>query len=205
MTGGAFDLGGAPRLDQPLGLYRRGRLRDFGAGRRRRRGRRAAAGAAGGEADRPRRARFAAAGGGAAALRPRSRSRAPRRSRPISASPCPSGGARRAAFPAAQRIMPRAASRAPVRQARRPDRRGPPAGARGRGGGRRRGQRGRQGDQRRLLAHARAADRDGLCARRRRRARHATVTLDQRGKMFQATVAPMPFVPHRYHRKGAAG
>jgi len=30
------------------------------------------------------------------------------------------------------------------------------------------------------------------------------VRLAQRGKIFQAKVAPMPFVPHRYHRKGAA-
>jgi aminomethyltransferase len=28
--------------------------------------------------------------------------------------------------------------------------------------------------------------------------------LEQRGKLFDATVAGMPFVPHRYHRKGAA-
>ena len=28
--------------------------------------------------------------------------------------------------------------------------------------------------------------------------------LEQRGKIFEARVAPMPFVPHRYHRKGAA-
>jgi aminomethyltransferase len=32
----------------------------------------------------------------------------------------------------------------------------------------------------------------------------ATVTLSQRAKLFQASVVPMPFVPHRYHRKGAA-
>jgi aminomethyltransferase len=31
-----------------------------------------------------------------------------------------------------------------------------------------------------------------------------SVTLAQRGKLFQAKVVPMPFVPHRYHRKGAA-
>jgi aminomethyltransferase len=31
-----------------------------------------------------------------------------------------------------------------------------------------------------------------------------SVSLAQRGKIFQAKVAPMPFVPHRYHRKGAA-
>jgi aminomethyltransferase len=30
-----------------------------------------------------------------------------------------------------------------------------------------------------------------------------TITLSQRGKLFGARVAPMPFVPHRYHRKGA--
>ncbi|HET7604782.1 MAG TPA: glycine cleavage system aminomethyltransferase GcvT [Sphingomicrobium sp.] len=28
--------------------------------------------------------------------------------------------------------------------------------------------------------------------------------LEQRGKLFGARVAPMPFVPHRYHRKGAS-
>jgi aminomethyltransferase len=32
----------------------------------------------------------------------------------------------------------------------------------------------------------------------------AEIRLVQRGKIFQAKVAPMPFVPHRYHRKGAA-
>ena len=31
-----------------------------------------------------------------------------------------------------------------------------------------------------------------------------TLTLEQRGKLFQATVTPMPFVPHRYHRKQGA-
>jgi aminomethyltransferase len=30
------------------------------------------------------------------------------------------------------------------------------------------------------------------------------VTLAQRGRLFRAKVAKMPFVPHRYHRKGAA-
>jgi aminomethyltransferase len=30
------------------------------------------------------------------------------------------------------------------------------------------------------------------------------VSLAQRGKIFSAKVAPLPFVPHRYHRKGAA-
>jgi aminomethyltransferase len=28
--------------------------------------------------------------------------------------------------------------------------------------------------------------------------------LEQRGKIFQAEVTPMPFVPHRYHRKQGA-
>ena len=28
--------------------------------------------------------------------------------------------------------------------------------------------------------------------------------LEQRGKLFDARVVAMPFVPHRYHRKGAA-
>jgi aminomethyltransferase len=30
------------------------------------------------------------------------------------------------------------------------------------------------------------------------------VKLEQRGKLFEARVAAMPFVPHRYYRKGAA-
>ncbi len=30
------------------------------------------------------------------------------------------------------------------------------------------------------------------------------LTLEQRGKLFQATVTPTPFVPHRYHRKQGA-
>ena len=32
----------------------------------------------------------------------------------------------------------------------------------------------------------------------------AQLKLSQRGKLFAATVTPMPFVPHRYHRKGTA-
>jgi aminomethyltransferase len=31
-----------------------------------------------------------------------------------------------------------------------------------------------------------------------------TLKLEQRGKLFEATVTPMPFVPHRYHRKPGA-
>lgn len=31
-----------------------------------------------------------------------------------------------------------------------------------------------------------------------------SVTVEQRGKLFEATVKPMPFVPHRYHRKQGA-
>jgi aminomethyltransferase len=30
------------------------------------------------------------------------------------------------------------------------------------------------------------------------------LTIEQRGKLFQASVSPMPFVPHRYHRKQGA-
>ncbi len=32
----------------------------------------------------------------------------------------------------------------------------------------------------------------------------STLTLEQRGKLFQATATPMPFVTHRYHRKQGA-
>jgi aminomethyltransferase len=31
-----------------------------------------------------------------------------------------------------------------------------------------------------------------------------TMKLEQRSKLFEARIAPMPFIPHRYHRKGAA-
>jgi len=31
-----------------------------------------------------------------------------------------------------------------------------------------------------------------------------TITLESRGKLFTGTVTPMPFVPHRYQRKGGA-
>ena len=31
----------------------------------------------------------------------------------------------------------------------------------------------------------------------------SAITLEQRGKLFTGIVTPMPFVPHRYHRKGA--
>jgi len=30
------------------------------------------------------------------------------------------------------------------------------------------------------------------------------ISLAARGKLFAGTVTPMPFVPHRYHRKGAS-
>jgi aminomethyltransferase len=30
------------------------------------------------------------------------------------------------------------------------------------------------------------------------------ISLSQRAKLFEAKVVPTPFVPHRYHRKGAA-
>ena len=30
------------------------------------------------------------------------------------------------------------------------------------------------------------------------------VTLTSRGKLFTGTVTPMPFLPHRYQRKGSA-
>jgi aminomethyltransferase len=32
----------------------------------------------------------------------------------------------------------------------------------------------------------------------------STITLESRGKLFTGTVTPMPFVPHRYQRKGGA-
>ncbi len=66
-------------VDQPVGLYRRGRVRDFGRGPRRRGAGRCADRRRAGQADRPWRARFAAARGRPAALWPRPRLRRPRR------------------------------------------------------------------------------------------------------------------------------
>ena len=57
--------------------------------------------------------------------------------------------------------------------------------------------------QRRLLAVAAATDRDGLCRRAVSPTTGTALKLEQRGKLFDARVAAMPFVPHRYHRKGA--
>ena len=107
MQGGAVPHRRPAGVDQPLGLYRRGRVRDFGRQRalssqlspmRSSRDER-------GQADRPRRARFAAARGRPAALRPRPR---PRRhaghGRPA-ASPSASAAAPRAASPARMRIL----------------------------------------------------------------------------------------------------
>ena len=48
-----------------------------------------------------------------------------------------------------------------------------------------------------------AADRHGLCRRRHLAEPGTALKLEQRGKLFEARVAAMPFVPHRYHRKGA--
>ena len=57
---------------------------------------------------------------------------------------------------------------------------------------------------RRLLAEPRGADRHGLCAARLRRAAAPTVTLGRaRQDLHRRSSTPMPFVPHRYHRKGA--
>jgi aminomethyltransferase len=40
--------------------------------------------------------------------------------------------------------------------------------------------------------------------RRRTGAPGTQLIIDVRGRKIAATVTPMPFVPHRYHRKGAA-
>ena len=69
-------------LRHALGLHRRRRLRDLGAGRQRRGAGAGAAGAARGQAGRPRRARHAAPRSGPVPVRPRHRRDAPRRSRP---------------------------------------------------------------------------------------------------------------------------
>src|SRR3546814_3741966 len=66
------DVCSSDLVDQPIGLYRRGRVRDFASRRTRRGLRRRAGRRTRDQADRAGRARFVAAGGGAAALRPRS-------------------------------------------------------------------------------------------------------------------------------------
>ena len=73
MSGGRFEIAGGRRVHHPLGLYRRGRVRDLDPGRGRRGGRRRAVRRARGQADRSGCARLAQARGRPAALRPRSR------------------------------------------------------------------------------------------------------------------------------------
>ena len=156
-----------------------------------------------GEADRPRRARFAAARGRAAALRPRPRRRRSTRSSAglgfaISKRRRAEGG-----FPGAERIL-RAARRRPAahaasaccskaawRRAKAP--RCSPATARG-----------RRRDLGRLLAEPERPDRDGLRRRRAwpRPAPRSSSTV--RGRRSPPRSSPLPFVPHRYHRRGAA-
>ena len=58
--------------------------------------------------------------------------------------------------------------------------------------------------QRRLLAHPAAADRHGLCRQPPRRARNGAEASSSAVKLLDAEVTTMPFVPHRYHRKGAS-
>jgi hypothetical protein len=63
--------------------------------------------------------------------------------------------------------------------------------------------RGRQRHLRRLFAQPGEAHRHGHVAAAL--ARPGTqLIIDVRGRKIAATVTPMPFVPHRYHRKGAA-
>ena len=82
MTGGVFELAGARLLRHALGLHRRRRLRDLGAGRAGRRAGRGAAGAARGQARRPGRARHAAPGSRPVPVRPRHRRDHDARSKP---------------------------------------------------------------------------------------------------------------------------
>ena len=88
MTGGVFDLAGAACFVTPLGLHRRGRLRDLGARRPRRHAGRGAAGPARGGARRPGRTRHAAPGSRHVPVRPRHRrNHQPGRSRPDLGNP----------------------------------------------------------------------------------------------------------------------
>ena len=203
MTAGAFELARRARLDQPLGLYRRGRLRDFDPGRARRpRIADLLCRAARGEADRARRARFAAAGGGAAALRPRSRSSRPRRSRPISSSRLSKRRRAEGGFPGWERIAQELADgpirkrvglkiegRQPVREgAAVVDGDGDEVGKVTSGG---------------FSPSARGADRHGLCAGRVGRAGQPRSASSSAASLSRRRSLPMPFVPHRYKRKGA--
>ena len=203
MTGGAFELGGVDRLDQPLGLYRRGRLRNLGPRRPGRGDRRAARRPARGEADRPRRAQFAAARGGAAALRPRSRHRRPRRSRPdlgfaVSKRRRAEGG-----FAGWHRII-REIEEGPVRrrvglavEGRQPVREGAMVVD---ADGNEVGKVTSGGFSPMLEAPIAMAYVPAASAE----PRHRDPSSSSAARSSRRRWSPMPFVPHRYHRKGAA-
>ena len=54
-----------------------------------------------------------------------------------------------------------------------------------------------------LLALAPASDRDGLCRDRAKPSPAPRSSSSSAARLFDAVVTPMPFVPHRYHRKPA--
>ena len=197
-----FQCARAQRVDQPLGLYRRGRVRDFDAGSAAAELADALVAQRAGEADRPGRARFAAARGRAAALRPRSRPRddagdgrahfrdqqaPPRRRRLCRRDADPRGARRTARRRSASASTSRAASRCARARwcstAKAMKSAGSPAAA----------------------SRPRCSGRSRWAMSRATLAEPGTaLKLEQRGKLFDARVAAMPFVPHRYHRKGAA-
>ena len=140
MTAASARVGDFDCHVSPLGLHRRGRLRDLGGGRQGDGPRQAAAGAGERAADRPRRARLAAPGGGALPLRPRHRRDDQPRSRPTSPGRSRSGGASRAAsrapsasatsWPPARRASASASSRKAGRRPARAPRSSSPLGER---------------------------------------------------------------------------
>ena len=183
----------------PLRLYRRGRVRDFGRGRRARGARRAAAGRAGGGADRPRRPRHAAARGRALPLRPRHRrdddpGRGRSRLDHRQAAPRRRRLSRRRDHPAPTRARVRPRRRVGIR----PDGRAP--GARGR----RRSSTPPASEIGRVTSGGFGPSLGAPIAMGYVDAAHAApgtaLALVVRGSARPARVAPLPFVPHRYHR-----
>ena len=181
----------------PLRLHGRGRLRDFGQRQARRRGGGAPARPCRRQADRPRRARLAAARGRALPLRPRHRRdddadrgatslvdpEAAARGRRLSGRGAHPGRACRRRPRARVGILPE--GRAPAREGaeiRTPD--GTPIG--------------------KVTSGGFGPTLNGPLAMgyvNRRFAEPGTpVVLVVRGKPLVAKVAPLPFVPHRYHR-----
>ena len=202
MQAGAVPARTAAAVDQPLGLYRRGRVRDFG--RRRATPRRWPTRCSPTSAVKPigLGARDSLRLEAGLPLYGHDLDRDDHAGRwPASPSPSASAAAPRAASPAAHADHRASSTNGPVAEARRPRwSRAASRCARARWSSTARAM--RSAGSPAAASRRRSSGRSPWAMSPPRSAEPGTaLKLEQRGKLFEAKVAPMPFVPHRYHRK----